>query len=150
MDRAEAVRGAEKEWYERNVSILEFVKKHPEVEYLVVNYDDLVENTLKDVINGFVGKRMNYRLVDPGRRKSPPMEVDQKLAALHEDILVLYRRKLKESTENTISIKRGLLEPLREKIEYRRYLDRKHLGQSRVRYAVGRILAKTKKVMGLR
>jgi len=130
MTPAEAVDDAENEYYVRNKSILEFIDTHPEIECLMINYDDLVDGKLQEVIDRFVGKPMNYEFIQPRKRKSPSIEVDDRLMELYDRIMDLYARNLGTCILSTKSLGYGPTDVLFRKIEYKRYFLMKRLAES--------------------
>lgn len=104
-----ALESAEEEWFRRNARVLQFLSDHPDVEHLIVNYDDLVDRKLVGVIDRFVGSRLNYSFISPTKRKSPPMEVSPQLIDLYQEISALYRHNLIELLLNTPAVREDSL-----------------------------------------
>ena len=130
MTPSEAFADAENEYYERNKSILEFIDTHPEISYLTVNYDDLVDGKLRDVIDRFVGKRMNYTFIQPYKRKSPPIEVSHEIIALYKSIMDLYSRNLSTCILETKSFRPNRITALSNNLKYKEYLLLKRMCRS--------------------
>jgi hypothetical protein len=121
MSKEKAMAGAEGEWMERNLSVLRFLDEHPEIECLMVNYDDLVDGKLGPVVDRFVGQRLNYRIISPGRRKSPPIQVDDRLMTLYEQILTAYRANLVDCLLAGAPLEWGCLDGPTHWFQYRAY-----------------------------
>ncbi|MHC4618042.1 MAG: hypothetical protein ACYTEQ_09850 [Planctomycetota bacterium] len=96
MMGVEVQRDAEKEWCERNTSALDFLELHPDISYMMINYDDLVDRKLDGALNRFVGQRLNYEFIRPRKRRSPRIAVSDEVLELYEDLLELYRVNLSQ------------------------------------------------------
>lgn len=95
LTSSEALRhlSSEKEWVAKTEAVLGFISAHPELEYLLVDYDDLVDGKIRQVLEAFVGSRLCFGFVNPSKRKSPKVEVSQHLL----DIYSTLRNRIEEN-----------------------------------------------------
>lgn len=83
----EAMReSAEEEWLRRNRAVLEFLDTENQSPYLMVDYDDLVDRELDEILCRFVGRPLDMTFIDPTRRHSSPMLVGRELLDLYDDL----------------------------------------------------------------
>ena len=94
MSREAAIVDAETLWCDRVEAVLRFIEQHPDIDLLLVDYDNLVDGKLYDIINRFVGQRMTYQVINPARRKAVPIKVNDRVLQFHEQLHTLYRATL--------------------------------------------------------
>jgi hypothetical protein len=109
LDKTEALRKSEEEYVRKNTNVIEFLRQHNDIEYIIVNYDDLVDGRLIGFIDRFVGQRLNYAFIDPKKRRSKPIEVRSELIDLFQEILELNRQNLTDLILNQPSVRQHTL-----------------------------------------
>ena len=80
---------AEEEWLRRNLAVLSFLEKENRSPVLIVRYEDLVDRKLDQTLSRFVGHSMDLSFIEPKKRHSAPMLVNDTLLELYD---ILNRR----------------------------------------------------------
>jgi len=94
MSYKDKLKASENEWYSKNIKILNFLSKLEKNDYIIINYDDLIELKLNSIINRFIGKKLNYGFIKPKKRKSKSIKVNKKLIDLYTEINKKYEENL--------------------------------------------------------
>jgi len=94
MSYNDKLEASEKDWYDKNYKILNFISKLNNDEYLIINYDDLLELKLNVLLNRFFGKKLKFGYIKPKKRRSKTIEVDKKLSELYLEINKKYHESI--------------------------------------------------------
>ncbi len=86
LTREEMHKRAEDEWLRRNRTALNFLDTENRSPVLMVHYDDLVDRKLDESLCRFVGHPLDLSFIEPKKRHSKPMLVDEDLLALYSDL----------------------------------------------------------------
>ncbi len=76
----------------RNRRVLDFLRRHEGIPRLMVHYDDLVERRMDNTVARFVGRRLDFSLIDPRRRRAQPIPVSDDVMSLYEEMLAIASR----------------------------------------------------------
>jgi hypothetical protein len=83
------LKSAEEEWLRRNRAILNFLDTENRSPLLMINYEGLVDRKLDQTLCRFVGHPLDLSFIEPKKRHSAPMLVNDDLLELYE---ILNRR----------------------------------------------------------
>ncbi len=118
----QARKTAEMQWYKSNTAAIEFLEKNDNLPYLMVNYDELVNGKLFDIIDRFVGKEMNYEFIKPSKRRSPVSAVSRELLCLYDELNDMSQQNHEIILENMSKINRRIW--IRHKLQYKWYMGK--------------------------
>lgn len=83
---------AEDQYLRQNRAAMRFLERHPDIEFLVLDYDDLVDRKLDSILNRFIGRRLDFGFLNPRKRRSMPLDVSNEVKEQEREIRKLYHR----------------------------------------------------------
>ncbi len=92
---------AQDEWLRRNRAMLRFLDNENRSPVLIVDYDQLVDRKLDEVLCRFVGHPLDLSFIEPTKRHSTPMAVEQDLLDLYEDLHVRFEANNRDVLRTT-------------------------------------------------
>jgi hypothetical protein len=145
MTHEEMVTDSEDEYLRRNRAVLRFMDEHGAVPVLMVNYDELVNGSMDEVVCRFVGRTLDTSFADVSLRRARPMPVRQELTDLYHELLGRYEKNradiLRTSDPVPLAAHRG------RTVRTRFYLTRSRFSD-RIVERVGRLRSRTRSTTG--
>ena len=120
----QAKKSAEMEWLRKNKAVIDFLGAN-EIPFLIIDYDDLLEKKLTDLLDRFVGKPMNYEFINPKKRRAGPSIVSDEITKFYQKLQFEMKRNHKFIKENMSPIKRNFSKYY--KVEFYFYILRRKL-----------------------
>ncbi|MFB6273725.1 MAG: hypothetical protein ABEL51_12600 [Salinibacter sp.] len=106
LTEEEAQASAEAEYINKNKAVLSFITNN-NMNYLMVEYDDLLDGSIHGTLNKFVGEPLNYRFIDPGKRRSPRIEVSKQCDDLYQELKQMAERNQNDVEASYSSVVRS-------------------------------------------
>ncbi len=78
----------EHEWLQKNYLTLDFIRKHPDLPCLWVDYDELLSGNLYKTLCAYTGECLNPNFIQPRKKRAQTIVVSPKLTAFYEELQV--------------------------------------------------------------
>ncbi len=108
MSRKKAREDAESHYLLKNKNVMDFLKKKSKSEnkkLLYVNYDDLVDRYLVNIIDRFVRKKLNYGFIKPRKRKAKEINVSEEVQKIYARAMKNYMNNISQVVVNYETVK---------------------------------------------